>query len=204
MDFDYFYSKQQNYFGNTPSDGLVSMLKEYNLTRGNALDIGAGEGRNSLYLASLGFNVTSVEPTKDGANKIISNAKKLGLRVNVIQDDYLSANITDKFDFIIAGTSLDHMETDYLKKAIQKLKDSLNIGGYIYIVVFTEKDPGYLHDKDHASECANFINHYFKESELKEYFSDYEILFYNEYMKPDNTHGKPHVHGKAKIIARKI
>lgn len=204
MDFDYFYSRQQNYFGESPSDGLVAMLKEYNLKSGNALDIGAGEGRNSLYLASLGFHVTSVEPTHDGTTKILSHAKELNLDINVIQSDYLSANITDKFDFIIAGTSLDHMETEYLHKAIDKLKNSLNNNGYIYIVVFTEKDPGYLHNVEQASECSTFINHYFKENELREYFSDYEILLYNEYMKPDNTHGKPHVHGKAKIIARKL
>lgn len=204
MDFDYFYSNQKNYFGVSPSDGLVSMLKEYNLKSGNALDIGAGEGRNSIYLASLGFNVTAIEPTKDGANKIQSQAKELNLNINVIHNDYLSADIKEKFDFIIAGTSLDHMETEYLIKSIEKLKNSLNTGGYIYIVVFTEHDPGYLHDKDNSSECATFINHYFKENELRDYFFDYKILFYDEYMKPDNTHGKPHIHGKAKIIARKI
>lgn len=204
MDFDYFYSNQQSYFGVLPSDGLVSMLKEYNLRNGNTLDIGAGEGRNSIYLASLGFNVTAVEPTKDGASKILSRANELNLNINVIHNDYLSADIKDKFDFIIAGTSLDHMESNYLIKSIEKLKTSLNIGGYIYIVVFTEKDPGCLHDQENSSECATFINHYFKENELREYFSEYEILFYNEYMKPDNTHGKPHVHGKAKIIAKKV
>ncbi len=204
MDFDYFYSKQQSYFGVSPSDGLVTMLDKFELTNGNALDIGAGEGRNSLYLASLGFNVTAVEPTQDGALKIKKRAEEMGLAINIINQDYLAANISDYFDFIIAGTSLDHMETNYLLEAIKKLRDSLRVGGYIYIVVFTEKDPGYLHDLNNASECSTFINHYFKENELRDYFNDYEILFYDEYLKPDNSHGKPHVHGKAKIIARKI
>ena len=96
------------------------------------------------------------------------------------------------------------MEKQYLDNAVDKLKDSLNVGGLIYIVVFTKNDPGYLKQLDKASECSNFINHYFEENELKEYFKDFDILYYNEYIKPDNTHGKPHVHGKAKLIARKI
>lgn len=204
MDFDYFYSKQQSYFGFSPSDGLVAMLNEYQVPIGNALDIGAGEGRNSFYLSSLGFKVTAVEPAKDGASKIKRHADELGADIKVINNDYLAANLDEYYDFILAGTSLDHMETSYLLKAINKLRDSLKTGGYIYIVVFTQQDPGYLHTKNKASECAPFINHYFKENELKEYFSDYEILYYNEYLKPDNTHGLPHVHGKAKIIARKI
>lgn len=204
MDFDYFYSKQKSYFGDSPSDGLVAMLKDYDVNIGKALDIGAGEGRNSVYLASLGFRVTSIEPTKDGSNKIKEKSDKANLNINVLNCDYLSAKTNEKYDFIIAGTSLDHMEEKYLVKSIKKLRESLIVGGLIYIVVFTEKDPGYLKQVDNASECSNFIKHYFKENELKEYFNGFDILYYNEYMKPDNTHGNPHVHGKAKLIARKI
>lgn len=203
MDFDYFYSKQKNYFGEAPSDGLVDMLKNYKVKTGKALDIGAGEGRNSIYLASLGFDVTSIEPTKDGSNKIIEKANHLGLDINVINCDYLSEDTNEKYDFIIAGTSLDHMEKDYLNKAVVKLKNSLNKNGLVYIVVFTKDDPGYLKQLDNASECANFIKHYFSKNELKDYFKEFDILYYNEYIKPDNSHGKPHVHGKAKLIARK-
>jgi len=204
MDFDYFYSKQKSYFGESPSDGLVDMLKKYDVNIGNALDIGAGEGRNSIYLAQIGFNVTSIEPTKDGANKIIDKSNKLNLNINVLNCDYLKDNSTEKYDFIIAGTSLDHMEKTYLDKAIEKIKESLNLGGLVYIVVFTKEDPGYLKKLDSASECSNFIKHYFSKNELKEYFLGFDILYYNEYIKPDNSHGKSHIHGKAKLIARKI
>ena len=48
------------------------------------------------------------------------------------------------------------------------------------------------------------FKHYFSKNELRDYFKEFDILYYNEYIKPDNSHGKPHVHGKAKLIARKI
>lgn len=204
MDFDYFYSKQKSYFGEEPSDGLVAMLKQYQVNIGKALDIGAGEGRNSVYLAGLGFDVTSIEPTKDGSNKIIEKSNQLDLNINVLNCDYLSENLNEKYDFIIAGTSLDHMEKDYLDKAVEKLQGSLKKDGLVYIVVFTQDDPGYLKQLDNASECSDFIKHYFSKNELKDYFKEFDILYYNEYIKPDNSHGKPHVHGKAKLIARKI
>ena len=189
MDFDYFYSKQKSYFGEEPSDGLVAMLKQYQVNIGKALDIGAGEGRNSVYLAGLGFDVTSIEPTKDGSNKIIEKSNQLDLNINVLNCDYLSENLNEK---------------DYLDKAVEKLKGSLNKGGLVYIVVFTQDDPGYLKQLDNASECSDFIKHYFSKNELRDYFKEFDILYYNEYIKPDNSHGKPHVHGKAKLIARKI
>lgn len=204
-DFDIFFSKNTSYFGKAPSDGLVEAIKKYQIPKGKALDIGAGEGRNSLYLTHLGFDVDALEPTRDGAQKIKNGAKKNSLRVNVINTDYLSHQSEDsQYDFILAATSLDHMNKEYINEAIKNLKRSLKIGGFIYIVVFTEDDPGYLKNSVQASECSPFIQHYFKKEELREYFSDFNILFYDEYEKEDRSHGKPHYHAKAKIIAQKI
>lgn len=204
MNYNQLYSKQENYFGDEPSDGLVKMLENYDVNIGKALDIGAGEGRNSIYLAKYGFEVTSIEPSQDGANKIIDKANRLGLSINVLNCDYLRENSSELYDFIIAGTSLDNMEKDYLDKAIEKIKNSLAVGGFVYIVSFTEDDPGFLRKKDDVSECSDFVKHYFAKGELKNYFKDLNILYYDEYFKPDNSHGEPHVHGKVKLIARKI
>lgn len=204
MKFDDFYGRKENYFSTQQSDGMQAMIEKYNVKPSKALDIGAGEGRNSIYLSKLGFDVVAVEPSIEGCNKINESAKKLNLNIDIQNKDFLSLEVNEKFDFILASTSLEHMEYEYLQKAIKKIKDSLNIGGYIYIVVFTEKDPGFVRDIENASECALFIKHYFKENELKSYFNDFEIIYYNEYMKEDTTHGKPHYHGKAKIFARKV
>ena len=76
-------------------------------------------------------------------------------------------------------------------------------GGYVYILVFTEDDPGFKKDIENASECSLFIKHYFKKGELRNFFSDFEILEYSEYIKKDTTHGPIHYHGKAKLFARK-
>jgi cyclopropane fatty-acyl-phospholipid synthase-like methyltransferase len=201
--FDLFYTKQKSYFGEAPSDGLVAALEQYAVKPGKALDIGAGEGRNALYLAHLGFSVDAVEPSQDGAQKIEEKAKELGLNIDVKNTDYLADSRETEYDCIVAATSLDHMADDYLQKALSKLKKSLKVGGVVYIVVFTQEDPGFSGDLENASECAPFIQHYFKKNELKNAFADFEILFYDEYKKEDTTHGKPHFHAKAKLIARK-
>lgn len=204
MKFDDFYGKKENYFSTQQSDGMQAMIEKYNVKPSRALDIGAGEGRNSLYLSKLGFDVVAVEPSIEGCKKICAKAKELDLNIDVQNKDFLSLEVKNKFDFILASTSLEHMEFEYLQEAIRKIKNILNIGGYVYIVVFTEKDPGYLKDIENASECSLFIKHYFKENELKNYFNDFDIIYYNEYLKEDTTHGNPHYHGKAKIFAKKV
>lgn len=95
------------------------------------------------------------------------------------------------------------MEHNEIGQTVSEIKRILKPGGYVYILVFTEDDPGFKKDTNNASECLLFIKHYFKKNELKELFSGFNILEYSEYMKRDTTHGPIHYHGKAKLFARK-
>ena len=53
------------------------------------------------------------------------------------------------------------------------------------------------------SETASFVQHYFDEGELADWFSALETLKYEEFMKYDDSHGEPHYHGLAKLIGKK-
>lgn len=204
MNFDKFYCKENKYFSQNQSDGMQSFLEKYNLHQGNALDIGAGEGRNSVFLSKIGFNVVAIEPSKEGCKKIVDEINKNKLNIQVENLEFLQYDTTMKFDFIVALTSLSHMDYNKIDDTIKKIYNLLNTNGYIYVVDFTEDDPGYLKDVKNSSECAMYVNHYFKKNELKQLFENFEILYYNEYTKEDNTHGKPHYHGKVKLFARKL
>ena len=204
MNFNNFYSKTEKYFSAQYSDGLEAAIKKYSIAPCKALDIGAGEGRNSLYLAEIGFDVIAVEPSDVGAKKIMQQSKKRDLDICVYQEDFLSvARDISNVGFAVSLTALEHMEYNYMLQAVSMIKQSMQPGGYIYIVAFTEDDPGFKKDIKNASECSMFIQHYFKNGELCRLFSDYEILEYSEYMKEDSTHGPLHYHGKAKLIAKK-
>ena len=204
MKFDQFYSIETSYFSNEHSGGLEKCLKKYSVEPCNAVDIGAGEGRNSVYLASNGFSVSAIEPSCIGAQKIIVKSKEQNLPIDVINSDFLSASkFLSNIRLIVALTSLEHMEVEYLQETVCEIKRILAPGGYFYAIVFTEEDPGYKMDYCNASECAFFVKHYFKKNELRNLFSDLEILEYSEYVKKDTTHGPVHFHGKAKLFARK-
>ena len=65
------------------------------------LDLGCGEGRNSLFLAKKGFQVTSVDISKVGIRKLqnLSKKEKINLEATVSNiDSYL--NNCKKFDAI--------------------------------------------------------------------------------------------------------
>lgn len=204
MNFNNFYAKTENYFSTQYSDGMETAIKKYSIAPCKALDIGAGEGRNSLYLSEKGFDVIAVEPSEIGARKIIQQSRKRELNICVYQADFLSvAKNISNVGLVVLLTVLEHMEYNYMLHTISMIKQTMQPGGYIYIVAFTEDDPGFKKDIENASECSVFIQHYFKKGELCSLFSDYEILEYSEYVKEDSTHGPRHYHGKAKLVAKK-
>src|SRR6185503_2416012 len=60
---------------------------------GKALDIGMGQGRNSLFLAALGWDVTGFDISEVGVKQAQAEAQKRGLKLNAQVGD------VDKFNY---------------------------------------------------------------------------------------------------------
>jgi 2-polyprenyl-3-methyl-5-hydroxy-6-metoxy-1,4-benzoquinol methylase len=78
-------------FPRNPNRFLVEMTK--GLKPGWALDVGMGRGRNSIYLAKQGWEVTGFDASGEGVRLAQSEADRLGLK--------LSASVAtfEQFDF---------------------------------------------------------------------------------------------------------
>jgi cyclopropane fatty-acyl-phospholipid synthase-like methyltransferase len=72
------YSGDDLAYGQAPNDFLASMADRLP-SGGQALDIGAGEGRNALFLASRGLNVLAVDQSGVGMRKAQRLAQERGL-----------------------------------------------------------------------------------------------------------------------------
>jgi len=71
-------------------------------TPGRALDIGMGQGRNSVYLAAQGWDVTGFDPSSEGVRIALSNAAKTGVKFRglVARDDEFDYG-SDRWDMIV-------------------------------------------------------------------------------------------------------
>lgn len=87
-------------FVQTPTPLVVSAIE--NRKPGAALDVGMGQGRNSVYLAAHGWNVTGFDPSEEAVRIAQSNAAKAGVTMHalVARDDEFDYG-AERWDLIV-------------------------------------------------------------------------------------------------------
>jgi tellurite methyltransferase len=120
------YGSPEYLFSFAPSRFLSQSLERISaLTPGRrALDIACGEGRNGIYLAQNGFQVTAVDISQQGLAKGRRRAAELGLPVTFVQADLDSYRLQGPYDLIINFNFL-------LRPLIPAMVDALAPGGVI-------------------------------------------------------------------------
>ena len=138
---------------------LQKYIKE--ATVGKALDIACGTGRNTHYLADLGFVVDAVDLSDYALGCIREDA-------NIIkqESDLDLYDIEKKYDLII--------NINYLNRRLMpQIKDALNKGGVVIFETFIV-----AHDKpENGSMNPEYL---LKKNELLDSFIDLDIIYYEE------------------------
>jgi 2-polyprenyl-3-methyl-5-hydroxy-6-metoxy-1,4-benzoquinol methylase len=104
--YDKIYSR--DFSGDPEMDGFLSAPSAILIeaTRGlkpaAALDAGMGQGRNALYLAGAGWNVTGFDVSDKGISLARASAEQKGLRINTVKATYDAFDYgVDKWDLIV-------------------------------------------------------------------------------------------------------
>ena len=185
------YEKSNCLWGLEPNKYVTQIPKI--IKSGKVLDIGVGEGRNALFLAKKGFEVTGIDISKEAVDKFLKFAKKENLDVKGIVSDIVDFDFNQNYDVIICVATLHLVSKDKVIETIKKIKNYTKNNGINLITVFTKKDIEYKEYPD---------LYFFDENELKELYKDWQILEYGNYTK-NETHGKPHKHHIYVLIAKK-
>ena len=108
--------------------------KKINSLKGNILDIGAGTGYASIWLAlnSKVDSIISVETSEVCVKKIIPNySKKFNVenKVKPLNANFINLNFNEHFDYIVSFGSIHH--SDCLFETMNTLSKYLKDGGYL-------------------------------------------------------------------------
>lgn len=101
MMWDQRYSSEDYAYGTEANDFLVSMYDK--LPTGNILCLAEGEGRNAVWLAEQGNQVTAVDASEVGLQKAKKLAKKHGVKITTVHADLADYDIgIQQWDAIIS------------------------------------------------------------------------------------------------------
>ena len=119
--------------GYKPDKSPVPFLTEVieAIPPGRALCLAAGCGRNAVYLAQQGFEVTAVDISPRGLDRCKQLAVDLGVRVDTVEADLLS--------YDMAGEAFD-LITDfcyYEPEVFGPVKGAVRPGGYFLLQTFS-------------------------------------------------------------------
>ncbi|MCL6259061.1 methyltransferase domain-containing protein [Aquiflexum sp. TKW24L] len=127
------FSQTPGLYGELPNEFLKANLGS--LPAGKILLPGEGEGRNALYAASLGWQVTAIDQSETAKVNCLQKAEKQGLDV-----DYKVCNVTDYFpkpaSFDVISLVYFHLPKEISQQIYTKFEEALEVGGKLIIEGF--------------------------------------------------------------------
>lgn len=139
------YSNSQSVYGDEPNQFFKNQLTK--LAIGSILLPAEGEGRNAIFAAKLGWDVSAFDTSKIGRENALNRAKLENVNIDYILQDATELDYPDNsFDSI--GLIFSHFPSNIRTKFHRKLVESLKIGGHIILegfsknhLQFSEKNP---------------------------------------------------------------
>ncbi len=139
---------------------------------GKTLDLGCGNGRNSLYLAANGFDVTAWDKNPASINNLESIRQAEGLEnLQAAIKDLNSLSFDGEYDFILSTVVMMFLEAKTIPGLIDNMQRCTKVGGYNLIVAAMDTE-------DYP--CTVGFPFAFKPQELRNYYAGWEFLKYNE------------------------
>ena len=196
--YEKWYEGDEYYWGLEPGDFLFELINLCPPAENKkVLDIGCGEGKDAVFMAEKGYDVTAFDLTENGIRKTIALAHKRGVKVNAYVDDINTFETDDRFDIVFSTGTVQYIFDENKEAFFEKLQKITKPNGIVFINVFVEKSFLELPPDWDKEEKM------WKSGELFTYFSDWKFEKIDEVIFEDNSGGIPHYHCIDTIICRK-
>ncbi|MDH3539259.1 MAG: class I SAM-dependent methyltransferase [Acidimicrobiia bacterium] len=124
------YSLRELVWTDRPNQHLVSEVAS--LTPGRALDFACGEGRNAVWLAAQGWEVTGVDFSPVGIRKAKGLAAERGVDVHWVVADIVDWSPPDGYDLVIVFYL--HLPPADRRRVLGHAASALSPGGTLLVV----------------------------------------------------------------------
>ena len=197
--YEEFYRSDEYFWGTEPADFLEKLIAVKPPRPGiKVLDIGCGEGKDAVYMAQKGYDVTAFDLTESGIRKTFRLAAERGTKLKAYTADINDFETDETFDIIYSTGTIQYLADENIPGFFEKIMKMTRPHGLHYFNVFVEKP--YLAlppDWDREEKM-------WKTGTLFSYYADWKIHLIDEVTFEDNSGGVPHFHCMDLILAEKM
>jgi SAM-dependent methyltransferase len=119
-------------YGKLPNAFFREQLQQ--LEPGHILLPGEGEGRNAVFAAGRGWDVTAFDTSSEGRSKALRLATETGVEIRYDLAPYLGFEYSERYDAV--GLFFTHQPAEMRKPFHRKIFESLKPGGVIILETF--------------------------------------------------------------------
>jgi tellurite methyltransferase len=197
--YDERYNSENYYWGTAPGEMCLKVLQFIPPTkRLKLLDIGCGEGKDAVFLARCGYDVTAFDISEVGIEKARKLAEKAGVDVKIFKANINDYRLDEKYDILYSTGVFHYIKPELRREIIENYKSSVNKDGFVALQTFVVKP--FIDKAPDSEECdCDWLS-----GELAGYFHDWCIEECPEYVFDCASSGVPHKHVANKVFARKV
>lgn len=187
--FSELYKDAEYFWGTEPTEFCYQILEKYPPLRYlRLLEIGCGEGRDAVFFARNGYDVTAYDIAPAGVRKTELLAASHGVPVTAFCEDMLQFQPKEEYDIVYSSRCMQYLTPAVRQEFFDRYKKRTKPGGLHAFMVFVEK-PAIPTAPDTEEKV-----HLMKSGEIFTYYHDWNFLVFEEKVIPCNSSGIPHRH----------
>ncbi len=197
--FEAEYKTQKNYWGKEPSAVIKDNVDR--LQGKTVLDIGAGDGRNALFLAKKGFHISALDLSATGLSHLMDEARQNSLEESFTTtvSDFMDYESLVKYDNVITNFTIHFVGADKINAFLEKMMVLTAPGGINIIDDFTRNGP-LAEDHPDMFITQDMIENFYHARGWHILLSENRLVKPKKYEYSDESH----MHEALSFIAQKI
>lgn len=182
--YDDKYSAEESYWGKHPSSIARILFQKFLPGKDHRLlDIGCGEGRDSVFFARNGYQVSGFDASVEGVKKAMEWAGELGLSIDFFHADINQYQLQDAYDVVFSSGALHYIPQPLREVILSNYKhyttpDGLHAHTVPISKPFLPRDPQ-----------ADELEQDWLSGEILTYYHDWKIEFFTEQILDDDKSG---------------
>lgn len=179
--WDNFYADKDRkipFMTEKPDENLVEFIEKGLIKQGKSLDIGCGNGRNSIYLSKNNFKSTAMDISEESIKIAEEYSKRFEGDVEFINNSFFDQDFEkESFDLIHDSGCLHHIKPHRRSEYLSKIDSLLTKEGYFTLTCFNLDGGANISDYDvYRKESMSGGLGFSKEKMIKVLESHFEIL----------------------------